>query len=403
MSRRCDIFSSCFAAGAFAAFFNQVWEKKRESEAAYAKFQTEQQLRLSQKQHNNTIRSRNDPLPEPPSKRPAHSQDEVNRRRSLSDRQQPQPVSPKSVHRMSEGTLDDSEINPYAVFNSVRRPVDAAKSSQARDSRGSGELQPYATSTPNALFLSLQQGGSVPGATPPSDSVWQKRESKTEDLYAQVDLSRKRSFRKSKDLTMNDSEVNLIENTLYANNNLVQSQKSARDTPPTTREASPPLPKRNYDLSEDFPPADNRTDTLRSVDDEGYNTFKNDDRKEENPYAAVADVQPRPPSIAVEDPYFMRVKEKINFFNNKVVLPRQDVWVKMDARQGEVRSSVPDLHRKGSDMGAPLAQQEVRSYCVAKENSVLCNLPALIKKSCIYSVYAAIFSVCKLKSHLKNK
>ena len=274
---------------------------------------------------------------------------------------------------MSEGTLDDAEINPYAVFNSVKRPVDAAKNNQARDSKGSGELQPYATSTPNALFLSLQQGGGVPGATPPSDSVWQKRESKTEDLYAQVDLSRKRSFRKSKDLTMNDSEVNLIENTLYANNNLVQSQKSARETPPTTREASPPLPKRNYDLSEDFPAADSRTDTLRSVDDEGYNTFKNDDRKEENPYAAVADVQPRPPSIAVEDPYFLRVKEKIDFFNNKVVLPRQDVWVKMDARQGEVRSSVPDLHRKGSDMGAPLAQQEVKTYCATKPlRSLIC-------------------------------
>lgn len=275
---------------------------------------------------------------------------------------------------MSEGTIDDAEINPYAVFNSVRRPVDAAKRDQARDSRGSGELQPYATSTPNALFLSLQQGGGVPGATPPSDSVWQKRESKTEELYAQVDLSRKRSFRKSKDLTMNDSEVNLIENTLYANNNLVQSQKSARDTPPTTCEATPPLPKRNYDLSEDFPPADSRTDTLRSVDDEGYNTFKNDDRKEENPYAAVADVQPRPPSIAVEDPYFLRVKEKIDFFNNKVVMPRQDVWVKMDARQGEVRSSVPDLHTKGSDVGAPLAQQEVKTYFVTKDTSPVSNL-----------------------------
>lgn len=275
---------------------------------------------------------------------------------------------------MSEGTIDDAEINPYAVFNSVRRPVDTAKRDQARDSRGSGELQPYATSTPNALFLSLQQGGGVPGATPPSDSVWQKRESKTEELYAQVDLSRKRSFRKSKDLTMNDSEVNLIENTLYANNNLVQSQKSARDTPPTTCEATPPLPKRNYDLSEDFPPADSRTDTLRSVDDEGYNTFKNDDRKEENPYAAVADVQPRPPSIAVEDPYFLRVKEKIDFFNNKVVMPRQDVWVKMDARQGEVRSSVPDLHTKGSNMGAPLAQQEVKTYFVTKDTSPVSNL-----------------------------
>ena len=171
--------------------------------------------------------------------------------------------------------MDDSEINPYAVFDSVRKPVDAMKNGEARDSRGSSELQPYATSTPNALFMSLKQN-SVPNNTPQSSDVWQKRENKSEDLYAQVDLSRKRSFRKSKDLAMNDSEVNLIENTLYANNNLVQSQKSARETPPTARETPPPVPKRNYDLSEDFPPvvppvvppADARMDTLRSNDDD---------------------------------------------------------------------------------------------------------------------------------------
>lgn len=346
---------SSFAAGAFAAFFNQVWEKKVDSEIAYAKFQAQQKLRPS-------TRTKHDPLPEPPSMRQTHSEDEF-RGRSLSDSQQP--VSPKSANRRSEGTLDDSEINPYAVFSSVKKPVDAAKISQARDSRGSGDLQPYATSTPNALFLSLKKGEGAPGGhpprgTPPSNDVWQKRESKTEELYAQVDLSRKRSFRKSKDLTMNDSEVNLIENTLYANNNLVQSQKSARETPPTAREAPPPLPNRNYNLSEDFPPANSRTDTLRSIDDEGYNTFKNNDRKEENPYAAVADVQPRPPSISVGDPYFLRVSEKIDFFNNKVVMPRNDVWVKMNARPEEIHSSVPsDLHRKGSDVEAPLAQQEV--------------------------------------------
>lgn len=352
-------------AGAFAAFFNQVWEKKRESEVAYTKFLAEQQLRLTQKQHNNSFRSKYDPLPEPPRKRPANSEDEFNRRRSLGERQQQHPSSPRSVHRSSDGTLDDSEINPYAVFDSVRKPVDAMKNGEARDSRGSSELQPYATSTPNALFMSLKQN-SVPNNTPQSSDVWQKRENKSEDLYAQVDLSRKRSFRKSKDLAMNDSEVNLIENTLYANNNLVQSQKSARETPPTARETPPPVPKRNYDLSEDFPPvvppvvppADARMDTLRSNDDEGYNTFKNEDLKEENPYAALVEVQPRPSSIAAEDPYYMKVKEKINFFNNKMATPKQDVWVKMNARQDEKHSSVPDLQRKELDAGAPLAQQE---------------------------------------------
>ena len=294
-------------------------------------------------------------------------EDEINRRRSLSDRQ---PVSPKSHHRRSEGTFDDSEIDPYAVFvkpmpNAPYSSIEAVKSTlQARDSRGSDELQPYATSTPNALFLSLQRGGAIPGGTQPSNDVWHKRESKTEELYAQVDLSRKRSFRKSKELTMNDSEVNLIENTLYANANLVQQQKTARETPPLVKEAPPPIPQRKYNLSEDFPPADSGTDTMKSNYDEGYNTFRTGDLKEENPYAAVDDLQPRPPSISVEDPYSLRVKEKINFFNNKMVLPKQDVWVRMNARQQEAHSSVPDLNRKGSDEEAPLAQQEVQCACL---------------------------------------
>ena len=357
------LFIYFLVAGAFTAFFNQVWEKKRDSEMAYQKFLNEQQLRQSQKQQQNSIRRKHDPLPEPPTKRPANFEDEVNRRRSLSDRQ---PVSPKSHHRRSEGTLDESEIDPYAVFeksksNAPYSSIEAVKSSlQARDSRGSDELQPYATSTPNALFLSLQRGGVIPGSTPPSNDVWQKRDSKTEDLYAQVDLSRKRSFRKSKELTMNDSEVNLIENTLYANANLVQQQKTARETPPLGKEPPPPIPQRKYDLREDFPPADSGTDTLKSNYDEGYNTFRTEDLKEENPYAAVDDLKPRPTSISVEDPYSLRVKEKISLFNNKMVLPKQDVWVKMSARQQESHSSVPDLNRKGSDIEAPLAQQEVQ-------------------------------------------
>lgn len=352
-----------FVAGAFTAFFNQVWEKKRDSEMAYTKFLNEQQLRQSQKQQHNQIRRKHDPLPEPPCKKPTNIEDEINRRRSLSERQ---PVSPKLHQRRSEGTLDESEIDPYAVFEKAKpiapySSIEAVKNTiQAqRDSKGSDELQPYATSTPNALFLSLQRGSAVPGSTPPSSDVWQKRDSKTEELYAQVDLSRKRSFRKSKELTMNDSEVNLIENTLYANANLVQQQKSARETPPTAREVPPPIPRRNYNVNEDFPAADSGTDTLRSVDDEGYNTFRNDNHKEENQYATVADFQPRAASISVEDPYSLRVKEKINFFNNQLVLPKQDVWVKMNARQQDIHSSVPDLNRKSSGIEAPLAQQEV--------------------------------------------
>lgn len=331
---------------------------------AYQKFINEQQLRQSQKQLQNSIRRKHDPLPEPPSKKPVNVEDEINRRRSLSERQT---GSPKLFQRMSEGTLDESEINPYAVYQRGNQiPAyssieDVKSTSQARESSGSDELKPYATSTPTALFLSLQRGGGITSGTPQNNEVWQKRENKTEELYAQVDLSRKRSFRKSKELTtMNDSEVNLIENSLYANANLLQQQKTARETPTAAvHDTPPPLPKRNYNLSEDFPPADSGTDTLRSNDDEGYNTFKNEDRREENHYSTVDDISPRPSSIAVEDPYALRVKEKINFFNNKVAIPTQDVWVKMNARQKDIHTSVPDLNRKGSEVEAPLAQQEV--------------------------------------------
>ncbi|KAK2568305.1 Rho GTPase-activating protein 5 [Acropora cervicornis] len=349
--------------GAFAAFFNQVWEKKRESEMAYQKFLSEQQLRQAKKQQQVSVRRRHDPLPEPPSKKLTHIEDEINRRRSLNRHQS---GSPKHIYQLPKEAMEESDINPYAVFEK-ETPLpgyssveDVKQTNHARDSEGSDDLVPYATSTPTALFLTLQKGGALPGGTPPNNESWQKREIKTEDLYAQVDLSRKRSFRKSKELAMNDSEVNLIENTLYANANLVQQQKSARETPPATLEVPPPIPQRKYNLEEDFPPVDSGTDTLRSNCDEGYNTFRTDDHKEENHYAVVADLQPRPTSVSTEDPYVLRVREKINLFNSKM-LPKQDIWVKMDARQEkskEIYSSVPELNKQGADVEAPLAQQE---------------------------------------------
>ena len=357
-------FCLLFSVGAFAAFFNQVWEKKRESEMAYQKFLSEQQLRQAKKQQQVSVRRRHDPLPEPPSKKLTHIEDEINRRRSLNRHHS---GSPKHIYQLPKEAMEESDINPYAVFEK-ETPLpgyssveDVKQTNHARDSEGSDDLVPYATSTPTALFLTLQKGGALPGGTPPNNESWQKREIKTEDLYAQVDLSRKRSFRKSKELAMNDSEVNLIENTLYANANLVQQQKSARETPPATLEVPPPIPQRKYNLEEDFPPADSGTDTLRSNCDEGYNTFKTDDHKEENHYAVVADLQPRPTSVSNEDPYVLRVREKINLFNSKM-LPKQDIWVKMDARQEkskEIYSSVPELNKQGADVEAPLAQQEV--------------------------------------------
>ena len=354
-----------FSVGAFAAFFNEVWEKKRDSEMAYQKFLSEQQLRQAKKKQQVSVRRRHDPLPEPPSKKATNIEDEINRRRSLNRHDS---GSPKHIYQLPKEALDDSDINPYAVFEKETpvlpgySSVEAVKhTNHSRDSEGSDDLVPYATSTPNALFLTLQKGGALPGSTPPNNEPWQKREFKTEDLYAKVDLSRKRSFRKSKELAMNDSEVNLIENTLYANANLVQKQKSARETPPATLEVPPPIPQRKYNVEEDFPPADSGTDTLRSNCDEGYNTFRTDDNKEENHYAVVADLQPMPTSVSKEDPYALRVREKIQLFNSKM-LPKQDIWVKMDARQEkskEIYSSVPELNKQGSDVEAPLAQQEV--------------------------------------------
>ena len=75
----------------------------------------------------------------------------------------------------------------------------------------------------------------------------------------------------------------------------------------------------------------------------------------------MADLQPRPTSVSNDDPYALRVREKIHLFNSKM-LPKQDIWVKMDARQEkrrEIYSSVPGLNRQGSDVEAPLAQQEL--------------------------------------------
>lgn len=373
--------------GAFAAFFNDVWEKKRDSEMAYQKFLNEQQLRQSEKQHQVSVRRKHDPLPEPPSKKPTNIEDEINRRRSLNRH----PSLPKQDYEQLEETSEESDINPYAVYEKeVPMPgysaIEAVKNTdQARNSRGSDDLVPYATSTPNALFLSLQRGGALPGTTVPNNEVWQKRESKTEDLYAKVDLSRKRSFRKSKELAMNDSEVNLIENTLYANANLVQQQKSARETPPAKLELPPPIPQRKYNLDEDFPPADSGTDTLRSNCDEGYNTFKNDNRKEENIYAAVADLQPRPRPVSAEDPYSLRVREKIDLFNNKLQ-PRQDVWVKMSVRQEtrqDIHSSEPNLN----NVEAPLAQQEdVSDPEYAQIQEALKNKPKVSNRPRVYAV-----------------
>lgn len=47
----------------------------------------------------------------------------------------------------------------------------------------------------------------------------------------------------------------------------------------------------------------------------------------------------------------MKVKEKIDFFNNKMVILKYDVWVKMNVRQDEFYLFVFDFYRKELDVG----------------------------------------------------
>lgn len=374
-----------FKAGAFAAFFNQSWEKKGESEEAYAQFIEDQHKRFILKQKNEARRE----LPELP---PAKQEKGKHRQRCHSERML---ASPRTRHKSmenqfsSKSELEDPDIEPYAEMNAIRNSV-------FLNSRSTEELSnptPYATSTPNTFLANnLHPAGNNP-ATPRSCLEWEKREladsRRKDDIYAVVDLSRKRSFRKSKGVSMDDSEVNLIENSLYANKNLAQSQRSSESD---SRNTPPPLPERHYGLTDfglQLPTS--RTDTIRSgnsLDDEGYSTIQKDqeaqinrtndpryeevrspmDKKYEEVSSPDQTSSSRNESTSGPDPYTMSFNSKLEFFNKKnynflAEIERnipQDVWVKRDVKQGGSRTSYPNLLRQPSyGPRAPLAQQEV--------------------------------------------
>ena len=398
-------FSHVLLAGAFAAFFNQAWDRKGESEEEYALFLEEQNKRLALKQKNEAKRE----LPELPAEK---QQKTKPRRRYPSERLSMSPKIKRRLHEnrfSSQSQYEDPDIAPYAEFNAV-------KNNMLQLSHSSEDLQhpsPYATSTPNAFLANNLHPGADNASTPLSCLEWEKREvndsKKKEDIYAKVDLSRKPPFRKSRDTTMDDSEVNLIENSLYANKNLAQSQRSSGSD---LRNTPPPLPERGY-LSSNFGfevPTASRTDTIntvRSQDDEGYSTIQTDhehattrragdrryeevqlqgDRKTSGQddggstqrFEEIQSPLGRKSSTRTDsnsghdsfDPYTMSFNSKLEFFNKKNIdftpVERNmttDVWVRRDeiSKQPGSRTSYPNVSRQPSfGPRAPLAQQEVQ-------------------------------------------
>lgn len=142
---------------------------------------------------------------------------------------------------------------------------------------------------------------------------------------------------------MNESEVNLIENSLYANPNMV-----ARDRPP-------PIPDRPLNLDDDYNPNDSGVDTLRS-NLNGYSSIA--DRPKNRLYEEI----PQTPTthknrddLEELDPYQLEFDKKVQMFNEKSREPESEVWIK----RRDQRNSVPDLYSKIKK--APLAPQEVRN------------------------------------------
>lgn len=331
--------------GLFAAFFNRVWEKKGDSEMAYTDFMNEQHAR---QEHRLQLKKRSvhDPLPAPPDVRLAGSDNELRRRRTASEHL---PGSPKSFHRLSANNLDDT--TPYAEFSPEQKALIAAKS-------GSGEHLIPMTSTPNTALTNNMTNEEK--STTPLNS---ERRHRGDNIYAVPDKTRKRSFRKSKDASaFNESEVNLIENSLYANPNLVSGTGAGYS------EIPPPLPDRMDNYDEDYPPNDSGVDTLRSMHN-GYSTINSEARnnviRTENRkstgssrlYEEIPNTDP-PASPMEKDPYQYNVRTKIQMFDEKTKHDntKQDVWVKR-TKATDHRNSVPDLYSKVKK--APLAQQEV--------------------------------------------
>lgn len=290
-------------------------------------------------------RSVHDPLPPPPDLRLAGSDNEIRRRRTASEHL---PASPKSHHRLSASNLD--ETSPYAEFSPEQKALIAAKSN-------SGEHLVPMTSTPNTALTNHMTNEEI------SKTPLNTERHRGDDIYAVPDKTRKRSFRKSKDASaLNESEENLIENSLFANPNLVSGSGAGYS------EIPPPLPDRKYNYDEDYGPNDSGVDTLRSLHN-GYSTINSEARKNVNlaenrkstgsnrVYEEIPNTNP-PASPMEKDPYQYNVRTKIQMFDEKTKHDNtmQDVWVKR-TKPTDHRNSVPDLYSKVKK--APLAQQEV--------------------------------------------
>lgn len=171
---------------------------------------------------------------------------------------------------------------------------------------------------------------------------------------------------------MNESEVNLIENSLYANPNVAaQRQQLPGETPP-------PLPDRPDNLEDDYNPAnDSGVDTLRSV----YNGYASiNDRPARN--RVYEEIHQTPIRNGEEpDPYQLAFNKKVQMFNERSKEPENEVWIK----RKEKRNSVPDLYSKVKK--APLASQEVNEssidwtqhhYQEASHHNISRNIPVIL-------------------------
>lgn len=305
-------------------------------------------------------------------------------------------MSPKTQQRLRENRhssnsqFENPDIVPYAELATVRNNF-------FHNSHSAEDLcnpSPYATSTPNAFLANNLHPAVDDASTPLNCREWEKREieelrrKEAIPIYAKVE---RRSSRKSRDASIDDSKENLIENSLFANKNLVQSQRSSSSFSHST---PPPLPERQYGL-EDFNnfqlPASSQNDTIRSEqsqDDEGYSTIQKDhegaefnhigDRLYEEVslptvrnYEVSSPDRNRNNSSSGPDPYTMSFNSKLEFFNKKnySFLPEndhnmtEDVWKKRDVKPAVSRTSYPNYLRQPSyGPRAPLAQEEVKHY-----------------------------------------
>ena len=154
-------------------FFNRVWEKKRESEAAYV----EHVATLS----SDTLpRKKHDPLPEVP---PSPSDRTANRNRSMSERHYESPtLVTREIHSSSSSLVarpapfevslvDDDGLSPYAVvkrttfptgFNQNQQPFTSTPNASSTE-----EVNPYASSTP----LRAEDASSTEEVNPYASSI----------------------------------------------------------------------------------------------------------------------------------------------------------------------------------------------------------------------------------------